>query len=324
MTDYNYRDLCAELVSIADALDGGTPLISNQGQALDGYSALAEFRNVADRARAALAEPVAEPPAVTEQPSDEELERTYQSAYQPAWERGEFYGAHRDGLRAVLTRWGNLKVGLTGSPAEGEVAELVAWLRDKGRGAWPPPDGLSPSAQAEEYEFYSCCTRAAELLERHAAPIPDDVKKLVAAVQTANSAYGWVDQKQFLRLLGEAHRLADVIEEGCDCSIGGPINYQEVINALLNQIKELQTSAPVPVPVSERLPGPEDCDAEGQCWTTDYDPSLVYSPVWKMTELPRQELGQDFSNAYFWRSVTYWLPADALPLPTPNLTTEYQ
>lgn len=50
-------------------------------------------------------------------------------------------------------------------PAEGEVAELVRWLRDKGRGAWPPPDGLSPSAQADEYEFYSGLTRAA-------APVP--------------------------------------------------------------------------------------------------------------------------------------------------------
>lgn len=86
----------------------------------------------------------------------------------------------------------------------------------------------------------------------------------------------------------------------------------------------LERAMPVPVSVVERMPGPEDCDPEGQCWTTDYDPSLVYSPVWKMTELPRQELGQDFSNAYFWRNVTYWLPADALPLPTPNLTTEYQ
>ena len=52
MTDY--KQLCAELVHIADAFDSGTELASNQGQAMDGYSALAAFRDVAYRARAAL------------------------------------------------------------------------------------------------------------------------------------------------------------------------------------------------------------------------------------------------------------------------------
>jgi hypothetical protein len=51
----DFRALCAELVHIDNALDGGKASISNQGQALDGYSALAAFRDVADRARAALA-----------------------------------------------------------------------------------------------------------------------------------------------------------------------------------------------------------------------------------------------------------------------------
>ena len=77
----------------------------------------------------------------------------------------------------------------------------------------------------------------------------------------------------------------------------------------------LQRQHPQPVAVSERLPGPEDCDEEGRCWTTDYDPNLVCTPVWKMTELPRQDLGHNFSNAYFWRNVRFWLPANALPTP---------
>ena len=54
MTDF--RALCEELVAIEDALSGGSVQFSNQGQALDGYSALATFRDVAARARAALAE----------------------------------------------------------------------------------------------------------------------------------------------------------------------------------------------------------------------------------------------------------------------------
>jgi hypothetical protein len=60
----NFKVLCAELVHIANALDGKNALISNQGQAMDGYSALAAFRDVANRARALLAE--ADGPAVPE------------------------------------------------------------------------------------------------------------------------------------------------------------------------------------------------------------------------------------------------------------------
>jgi hypothetical protein len=51
------------------------------------------------RARAALAAP-------EQGPTDEELISTYQSAYEPAWKRGEYSGCHVDGLRAVLARWG--------------------------------------------------------------------------------------------------------------------------------------------------------------------------------------------------------------------------
>ena len=52
----DFRALCVELVRIADALDSGRPLAGNQGQSLDGYSALASFRDVANRARVILAD----------------------------------------------------------------------------------------------------------------------------------------------------------------------------------------------------------------------------------------------------------------------------
>ena len=54
MTD-QFRELCAEFSAIEDALSGNMVLASNQGQSLDGYSALANFRSVAKRARAYLA-----------------------------------------------------------------------------------------------------------------------------------------------------------------------------------------------------------------------------------------------------------------------------
>ena len=46
--------ICAELVAIEDALSGGSVQLSNQGQAMDGYAALAAFRAVAEKARAVL------------------------------------------------------------------------------------------------------------------------------------------------------------------------------------------------------------------------------------------------------------------------------
>ena len=53
----NPRDLIKRLADIADALDGRKLLVSDQGQAMDGFTALANFRALADEARAYLAQP---------------------------------------------------------------------------------------------------------------------------------------------------------------------------------------------------------------------------------------------------------------------------
>ena len=63
MTDF--RALCAELVIIENAMSGGSVQLSSQGQALDGYAALAAFRYIAAKARIALAQP--EPVAPTDE-----------------------------------------------------------------------------------------------------------------------------------------------------------------------------------------------------------------------------------------------------------------
>jgi hypothetical protein len=53
-----------------------------------------------------------------------------------------------------------------------------------------------------------------------------------------------------------------------------------------------------PVAVSERLPGPEDCDEKGRCWWHRYTPT-------KEWHLQRVYIGR----------YNYWLPANALPIP---------
>jgi hypothetical protein len=61
---------------------------------------------------------------------------------------------------------------------------------------------------------------------------------------------------------------------------------------------------PAPVSVSERLPGPEDCLDEGWAWF------FSQRIGWRQAVLP-------VSPGY-----THWLPAHALPLPTPEATND--
>jgi hypothetical protein len=64
----------------------------------------------------------------------------------------------------------------------------------------------------------------------------------------------------------------------------------------------LDQPTPQPVPVSERLPGPEDCTAQGWCW-------VFYRgfATWTL----EKPLGQDGKHTGY----THWLPANALPTP---------
>jgi len=57
-----------------------------------------------------------------------------------------------------------------------------------------------------------------------------------------------------------------------------------------------------PVPISERLPGPEDCDAEGRCWWGNAGGG-GFVPSWRLCQRP--------GKPYF----THWLPHWVLPVP---------
>ena len=61
----------------------------------------------------------------------------------------------------------------------------------------------------------------------------------------------------------------------------------------------------VPVPVSERLPGPEDCDAEGRCWRYIDPEESMGNPMW---ELARSK----YAGATY--GSVAWLAAHAIPL----------
>ncbi len=70
-----------------------------------------------------------------------------------------------------------------------------------------------------------------------------------------------------------------------------------------------QLSPAAPVPVSERLPGPEDCNAEGRCWLGGRQMGSG-TPTWLLGYPAWAERFPDVHH--------FWLPADALPLPAPE------
>ena len=69
-------------------------------------------------------------------------------------------------------------------------------------------------------------------------------------------------------------------------------------------------SPPQPVPVSERLPKPKDCDAEGRCWLWERD--CGYSGCkWALVDRTWSLSQSDEDLSVY----THWLSAHALPVP---------
>ena len=65
-----------------------------------------------------------------------------------------------------------------------------------------------------------------------------------------------------------------------------------------------------PVLVSERLPGPEDCDEQGRCWLWERD--CGYSGCkWALVDRAWALSQSDEDLSVY----THWLPANALPTP---------
>ena len=83
----------------------------------------------------------------------------------------------------------------------------------------------------------------------------------------------------------------------------------EVMNVSGNPVPAMRRAlelwgrpTPQPVAVSERLPGPDDCDDQGRCWVFDDQLEL---PSWTLIRVQGESLAPDM----------YWRPANALPTP---------
>jgi hypothetical protein len=167
--------------------------------------------------------------------------------------------------------------------ADGEVAELVAWLRDRANST-----SLAHAARR--------ITRAADLLERLAQPEPQ----------------GPTDEK-LLELMPETMRDEfSYAARTCSDAMGGRVKpgiFRVALNTAALEyaqavLQRYGRPAIEPVPVAERLPGPEDCDAKGRCWMcgkVDRD--------WRLISIDNPGVPQ-LKYAF-----SHWLPHWALPVP---------
>ena len=99
--------------------------------------------------------------------------------------------------------------------------------------------------------------------------------------------------------VGHILRLAEIIRE-VDGNHGK--GAAALAEAILSHPGSRWSPTTKPVPVAERLPGPEDCDACGNCW-------------WF-----RQATRDDFPFWWFGggdNASTHWLPHHVLPIPIP-------
>lgn len=84
---------------------------------------------------------------------------------------------------------------------------------------------------------------------------------------------------------------------GCD-------SLQIVVDNARAVLARYGRPATIPIPVSDRLPGPEECDAEGKCWWWIVDQPGEF-PYWIFAH----------GDVVAWAGYTHWLPYWALPLP---------
>jgi hypothetical protein len=139
---------------------------------------------------------------------------------------------------------------------------------------------------AELLADYDNCHYRSELSDRAHALLAQPV------------AEGPTDEEIYKMAL-EGDFLVDV-GDGFSCMVQDEVEFARAVLARWGR------PAIQPVPVSERLPGPEDCDVEGRCWWLDR-PSKNGPAAWILRR-PDDGLLIPFLA---------WLPHGALPVPTP-------
>lgn len=180
----------------------------------------------------------------------------------------------------------------------GEVGELVAWIHREG----------VDSGYADQW------LRAADLLEQSQTALVPVCERDLDSILSPSGGY---ELREGAALTEGAQLIggewwAPVF--GCD-SVEHTLNrirqrldpFQQ--NGKLKNYQALELFS-VPVAVSERLPGVEDCDAEGKCWWFNPGQPAMSNPhiATSSWRLCRMLNGKPMGSR--------WIPANSLPLPS--------
>jgi hypothetical protein len=154
-------------------------------------------------------------------------------------------------------------------------------------------------------DYKALCARMADELDHYRQLLMDDRRETHALATEARAALAQPEpegpsDEELTQFLFENFR--GPIEFLCDAEEEAHLMIRSHVKFARAVLARWGRPAPQPVPVSERLPGPEDCDAEGRCWI--YMPDIGTAPSWRLVD-PR-----DIGPYH-----THWLPAHALPVP---------
>lgn len=162
-------------------------------------------------------------------------------------------------------------------------AELLAALENEGYAHW--------STAPDEDEL--CLRARAALDEQPVGPTDEELLDLMPETMRDEFSYA---------------------AKTCSDATGGAVKpgiFRVVLNTVVLEyaravLARWAQPAATPIPVAERLAGPEDCDAEGRCWLLYRSASVNRTHQWSLV----------YSRSIFDGPYTHWLPANALPVPS--------
>jgi hypothetical protein len=153
-------------------------------------------------------------------------------------------------------------------------------------------------------DFRALCARMADELDHYRQLLMDDRRATHALAAEARAALAQPEPQ------GPTDEELDDISDGTTW-YGLPRRFGREVARAAIALDRARWGRPAiePVSVSERLPGPEDCDAEGKCWWW-YPPRAGNAPTygyWAHEDDATDRAHHEWPAA--------WLPHWALPVP---------
>ena len=152
-------------------------------------------------------------------------------------------------------------------------------------------------------DYKALCEELVDIVTAHCNPDDSAVGYCAAVLTRARAALARPEPQGPSELELEAIELKLWDKHRTKGYMGEEFMYDNDFSAALDEYRAAlaRWGRPTiePVPVSESLPGPEDCDGDGRCWWWDED-----DDKWRLSE-----------HRPWLLCWTHWLPHWALPVP---------